>query len=308
MASRYWVGGTGNWSDDDNHWASVSNGTPANGNLPTSSDDVFIDENSGFGGGGTITLGGYVQANNFTSNSGHSYSVSGGTLGLNGSVVLESGTTFVEASASLLLEGSGNETLTANDSTIYTVSVSCSGTYTLQDDLTLTGDFYQENGTFDANDHNVTADRFYFYAGDEYTPTVVMGSGTWIINNTAGDGWLIEEEDGESVTITPESSTIKIVGGDGEVGFYSNGKSYNNFWLADTTDAVLAVYGSNTFNNFKSDAGMELSFARSTTTTVTTFTAVGEEEGYIYINSFGAYNGMYGSENQNGGYSFEATS
>ena len=51
---RYWVGDTGNWSDDENHWAKTSGGTPAIGNLPTALDDVFIDAESGFGGGGTI--------------------------------------------------------------------------------------------------------------------------------------------------------------------------------------------------------------------------------------------------------------
>lgn len=44
MASRYWVGGTGNWSDATNHWASVSGGTPNAANLPTASDTVNFDQ------------------------------------------------------------------------------------------------------------------------------------------------------------------------------------------------------------------------------------------------------------------------
>ena len=47
---------------------------------------------------------------------------------------------------------------------IYEVNILDTGTWTLQDNLTITGQFYQENGTFDANDHNITADNFYFYA------------------------------------------------------------------------------------------------------------------------------------------------
>src|SRR3990172_10492754 len=99
MANRYWVQGTGNWSDDDNHWATSSGGSPANGNLPTSSDDFFIDSSSGFGSGGTISLNGtYLSTvcHNFTSNSGHNYTITYATshIGIFGSAVFESGLTW----------------------------------------------------------------------------------------------------------------------------------------------------------------------------------------------------------------------
>ena len=41
--TKYWVGGSGNWSDDTNHWALSSGGLPGIGNLPTSSDNVIFD-------------------------------------------------------------------------------------------------------------------------------------------------------------------------------------------------------------------------------------------------------------------------
>lgn len=40
--ARYWVGGTGNWSDNTNHWAATSGGAPG-ASLPGSTDDVFFD-------------------------------------------------------------------------------------------------------------------------------------------------------------------------------------------------------------------------------------------------------------------------
>jgi hypothetical protein len=53
MADRYWVGGTGTWTDTAK-WAETSGG--AGGfSVPTSSDDVFIDANSHSGSGFTIT-------------------------------------------------------------------------------------------------------------------------------------------------------------------------------------------------------------------------------------------------------------
>lgn len=74
MANRYWVGGSGNWSDNTNHWSDSSDGSPG-ASLPTSSDDVFIDENSGFDEGGTIHLQGDVFVHDFICNSGHTYEI-----------------------------------------------------------------------------------------------------------------------------------------------------------------------------------------------------------------------------------------
>lgn len=51
MANRYWVGGTGNWSDTA-RWSSTSGGA-GGASVPTSADDVFFDANSGTG---TATL------------------------------------------------------------------------------------------------------------------------------------------------------------------------------------------------------------------------------------------------------------
>lgn len=47
MASRYWVGGTGN-RNDSAHWSVVSGGI-GGASVPTSADDAFIDSNSGTG-------------------------------------------------------------------------------------------------------------------------------------------------------------------------------------------------------------------------------------------------------------------
>jgi len=48
MANRYWVGGTGDWSDTS-HWSLTSGGVGGQA-VPTSVDDVFIDDNSGESG------------------------------------------------------------------------------------------------------------------------------------------------------------------------------------------------------------------------------------------------------------------
>lgn len=57
-ADCYWVGGSGSWADDDNHWATVSGGAPANGNLPDQTSNVHFDALSGFlPGDSTVAIG-----------------------------------------------------------------------------------------------------------------------------------------------------------------------------------------------------------------------------------------------------------
>jgi hypothetical protein len=38
----YWVGGTGNWSDYSNHWATSSGGAIFHTQVPTAVDNVFF--------------------------------------------------------------------------------------------------------------------------------------------------------------------------------------------------------------------------------------------------------------------------
>lgn len=48
-ADYYWVGGSGNWSDYANHWATTSGGSVFNTQQPSLSDNVYFDNNSSAG-------------------------------------------------------------------------------------------------------------------------------------------------------------------------------------------------------------------------------------------------------------------
>ncbi|MBV6443676.1 MAG: hypothetical protein EPGJADBJ_05459 [Saprospiraceae bacterium] len=53
----YWVGGSGLWSDHNNHWATTSGGNVFHDQVPTSMDNVYFDANSGFmPGNNTVTI------------------------------------------------------------------------------------------------------------------------------------------------------------------------------------------------------------------------------------------------------------
>lgn len=297
MANFYWYGGTGNWSEFLTHWSGNSGNSPPSPklNVPTSSDDVFIDSNSGFGAGGTITLDVTASCNNFLANSGHTFTITSDAfvrIDIYGNFTLESTITF---SITYLNFFSTKETTitTAGVSLDSNVNIWGIGSFLLQDDLVITKEFYHENGTFDANDHNVTANDFYFYADTGFTPTVVMGNGTW---EAVGNGWYAEEYSGEEVIITPETSTIKLSSSvalktnyieyyDG-VNYVDIGKTYNNVWFSENgTGNSAIIYGSNTFNNLKINAGISILFTQGTTQTVSSFTAVGTIGNLITLNS-----------------------
>jgi Secretion system C-terminal sorting domain len=52
----YWVGGSGSWSDYASHWATSSGGNVYHVQIPTPSDDVYIDANSFLSMGDTLNM------------------------------------------------------------------------------------------------------------------------------------------------------------------------------------------------------------------------------------------------------------
>jgi len=439
--SKYWVGGSGNWSDDDNHWATSSGGSGGDGNLPTSSDSVFFDSSSGFtetetldqsqtglttkltfgtgsvqklgqtfkagqtgpiskvslklgnnylsadairlqiysagsgepgellatadsdvsGGGmdwevglydkdfeftdgprlvsgttywfvlsrtgsldesntyysqyeeenysdgqlyyydsldewnGGLGLGNadlYFQeyyfvtdtvnidsslppVDDFTANTGVSFTIgksNGSTaIYIYGSYTGESGLTWT-SNVNTVFNGTGSETVTCNGGTLRRFDIYGDGTFTLQDDMDIESYVYVENGTLDANDHDVTAGSYYWYGDTGYTPTINMGSGTWTANTESTTLWEVDDDSGSTVTINPESSKIYLAwAGSGSLEFYGGDKTYNNMELGGDGAGSFYINDSNTFNDFKArnTAGARIYFEGEHTTTIT---------------------------------------
>jgi len=280
------------------HW-STSSGGDGLAEIPTSSDDVFIDENSGFGSGGTITMDEVASRDlhNFTCNSGHTFTIAGSDINVYGSVFLEEGITWT--ASGIFFYSDTDETIRSAGVILTNISISeCPETcyISLFDDLILTGRFYQDNGTFDANNHNVTANDFYFYADIGYTPTIYMGSGTWEAtgNDNNGGAWQVNQYSDQSVTISPETSTIKFTDAtENTKTFYfyddtgnETGKAYNNLWLTGSGTGEFIIYGSNTFNEFKCDTPPHtIKFLGNTIQVVSTWTVSGTAGNLITLNN-----------------------
>jgi len=124
----YWVGGTGNWSDVTNHWATSSGGATFQSIIPSPSDNVFFDANSFTSTGLTVTLDiSGPTCNNMTwtgvANS-PTFNGNSKTLNIYGSLVLVSGMTVTTSSLNINFDATATgQTITSGGKTINTVTL-----------------------------------------------------------------------------------------------------------------------------------------------------------------------------------------
>jgi hypothetical protein len=99
---------------------------------------------------------------------------------------------------------------------------------------------------------------------------LTMGSATLFITTATGTINLLG-------TVTANTGTIKITGSlTGGIYFNGAGKTtLNNFWNATTGAQIVTIAGSNTWADFKIDAGRSMKFTDGTDQTVTSLTAIG---------------------------------
>lgn len=162
MASRFWVGGTGNWSDATNHWATTSGGSPGAGNLPTATDDVFFDSAS-HTTNYTVTINATTKVMRditFAAPAAGNVTWAGSTsMNISGSMTLYAGLVRTYTGAITFNATSGTKTITSNGvilGSIINLNGS-GGTFQLADDFNTTGTSFQPvAGTFDGNGHTFT--------------------------------------------------------------------------------------------------------------------------------------------------------
>lgn len=164
MASRFWVGGTGNTSDTA-HWAATSGGAGGQ-TVPTSSDTATFDSSSGTG---TVTVDVALQtaAMDWTTSS---------SLNLTQAVLLEvfgdlifvSGMTYTPAGQTLGLRG-GAANITTATKQPFNLTVNATGAKTLQDNLTLTNNLTLTLNALALNGKTVLVGNDCFQAGGVIT-------------------------------------------------------------------------------------------------------------------------------------------
>ncbi len=155
-ASRYWVGGAGNWdASTTTHW-SASSGGGGGASVPTSSDDVIFDSASN-ATAYTMTLNSQMACANLTMGHPLSGALTIATSGTNstsiyGNLSLASGivvTTFYSTWS--FRATTGTATILTNGVKMYNVSITGAATFQLSDDLHIAFALNKTAGTFDPN-------------------------------------------------------------------------------------------------------------------------------------------------------------
>jgi hypothetical protein len=173
MATRYWVNGNGTWGGSvTTNWSSSSGG--ANGaSVPTSSDDVIFDNNSGVGTF-TVTVSGSIQCKDITFNQNNrtlTCTGNGGTLTISGNLYMgnfalftgnafftSGNIVFTAPSGSKVFEAKGRSFCTSS-SYVLRILIDPASSLTLTGSLS-TGYLNLSSGTFDINGQTVNVQKF----------------------------------------------------------------------------------------------------------------------------------------------------
>jgi len=244
MATRYFIGtGNRNLSDSTN-WSDISGGL-SGFTVPTSSDDVFFDENSG---SGIITINLDFSCYNITFTNMNSFTITGSVFlfYIYGSVSLSTGVTWQYTGTSgARLYPVGDQTFKSNGGVFFGSSPIIGGTgkYTFLDSIVPTTNIINVYNTLDFNDFNHSIRHIAFFAGS----TAFLGNGTLTIYR----GNLTPFSVDASANLHCEQSTIIIQGNSPTttVTFAGGGKTYNIVKHIQT--GIFQISGNNTFNTLE---------------------------------------------------------
>ncbi|MEO9870718.1 T9SS type A sorting domain-containing protein [Ekhidna sp.] len=248
----YWVGGSGNWSDFANHWATTSNGSTFHTQPPTASDNVIFDANSFDSFGQVVTLDAAANCLSMDWTGVPNFPVidgNGNAMDIYASLTLAADMTADFDDLEFEATSTGH-TITTNGTSLGTdanlMFVGVGGGWTLQDNLE-TENLNMTAGSLDTNGNNLTIEIGFNTSGSN-SKTIVLGS-----SEIAADRFWIG-----GTNITMNAGTSKIIttsfysdrDGDGpftyyDVEFYSqNGRlrynsTFNEITIPDEIELEL---------------------------------------------------------------------
>lgn len=226
-ANYYWVGGTGNWTDFANHWATSSGGSVFHIQVPGPADDVFFDANSFTAAGQTVT----IVPNTFATC--HNVSWAGVTnnprfelFGVNSFFQISGSLLFVSGMSTnfnigfVSLVSSQPETITTAGKHLSSILVNGTGSWTLQDTLDCKS-ISLISGTLNTNNNVVKAESL--FQGSPGPVTLNMGNSVFKISTS----WTV------SSTLTLNAGNSLIEFGSPNINSFSyfrgGNRTYYNF-------------------------------------------------------------------------------
>jgi len=253
---RYWVGGTGNWSDTA-RW-SLTSGGPGGASVPRSHDDVVFNSGSNATAYtatvNTVTGGARCKTLTIAGPASGNVTLAGtAPLLIHDNITLPTtGLTRTYTGVIVLTGSSTGRTITSNGITptnnIEVNGIGCewllNGALTLGNFLTLT------NGTFDLANFNYTASGI---LSDGTRPrTLKLGSGTVQLSTGAGLNLGTTATGSASLTFNAGTSQINLSASNASIN--GNGKTFHNVSLTSNIRSSSTIAGTTggagtTFNN-----------------------------------------------------------
>lgn len=282
MADRYWVGGTGFWTNTA-RWSATSGGT-SGASVPTINDDVFIDANSGTGLY-TVYVESPATSKSFraTSTSGCTVSMASGTVQIGGTIEMDDTVSFITG-AQITITGSGTLYFGSGTSFINSplivdgpgITVTLLSAFSLGNSFTLTA------GTFNLGSYTITVNSF-TSTGSNVRGIVFGAVGNLNITNSSNSftvsGTNFSSSAEANARIRMFSSSAKTFNGGGFS--YPTLQNYGN--------GALTITGSNTFVNLTNfSQPTTFNFTSGTTQTVTDFGISGTSGSLVTIQSSSA--------------------
>jgi hypothetical protein len=253
-STRYWVGGTGNWSDTA-RW-STSSGGGSGASVPRSHDDVVFDSlsnataytatvNAVTGGIRTkaLTIAGPLTGN---------LTLAGSTaiVGIHGNVTLPAtGLTRTYTGDITLSSSSTGRTLTTNGvalaSNITINGVGSEWALASAFDIGIGADFFITNGSIACGVYNFTARSISSNNGN--SRTINFGSGTISLSGNTPINLGTTETSRAPLTVTAGTAQINFTST--TPGLSGNNQTFYNVSFTSTSAGTVTINGVNSFNN-----------------------------------------------------------
>lgn len=266
MASRYWVGGTDSWdATAGTKWALTSGGAGGQA-VPTSSDNVFMDANSGASTVSIATTATCLTLDT-TGFTGTLNRTSGGII-ISGSLVIGATITSFNPNNIAFNSTSSGNTITSNGKSVANpTSITFNGVggvWTLQDTFSMSGNFTVTNGSFITNGQTLTT--FGLSSSNSNVRTIDMSNSVW---NCVGSGtWNVGTA--TNLTLTTTNSILNL-DTSGIASFVGGGKTYNIVNVRSN----ISFLNSATYTLLHLGISRTVTFTAGTTHTITTLTGGG---------------------------------
>ncbi len=281
----YWVGGTGDWTDYENHWAKESGGSEFHISPPTILDNIFFDANSFTEGGQSVNVNAdEVSFHNMTWEGAQfdpSFNASNVQLNIYGTIHFIASMDF---NAKFLNFFSDNIEDIRFDDPRYPGSnaemkFNGGGTWNIKDSLT-TRLFILESGTVKTEGNGVHVDFATYFSG-ENEKVLDLGTSVWNTrsmswNSTTGGNLSLLGGQSEIIVTSTFSPTVQISNDDNII-------QLNNLRLSSERPDLASINSSIILNKLTIDPGKEVKIFAIVEVQIEELDAEGNQERFIKI-------------------------